>query len=73
MGKALGDYSEAERWAWARRVGRPVQALIVVGNDRSMGFFQRQGFEQVGTEEPTPERPLRFNVMELGLAALNGA
>jgi GNAT superfamily N-acetyltransferase len=71
-GQGIGRLLEAERRTWARRVGRPVRALIVVGNDRSMNFFQRQGFAQVDIQEPKPEQPLHFNVMELGLAALNG-
>ena len=71
-GIGIGRQLEADRRAWAQGIGRPVRGLIVVGNNRSMNFFQRQGFEQVATQAATPEQPLRFNVMELGLAALNG-
>jgi len=69
--RGIGRQLEADRRAWAQEIGRPVRGLIVVGNDRSMDFFQRQGFGQVATQAATLEQPLRFNVMELGLAALN--
>jgi len=71
-GHGIGRLLEAERRTWALRVGRPIRARIVVGNNRSMDFFQRQGFVQVDIQESTPKQLLRFNVMELGLAALNG-
>jgi RimJ/RimL family protein N-acetyltransferase len=71
-GHGVGRSLEFERRAWAQRIGRPVRALIVVGNNRSMDFFERQGFKQVGIREATPKQPLRFNIMELRLAALNG-
>jgi hypothetical protein len=81
-GQGIGRALEFERRAWARPIGRPVIARIVDGNVASMRFFgphhletgsTEPGFVQVGTEEPTPpERPFRFNVMELGLHALNG-
>jgi GNAT superfamily N-acetyltransferase len=69
-GRGAGRALEFERQAWARRIGRPVRVLVVMGNDRSMDFCQRQGFQLVDIQEPTPEEPLRFNVLELGLTAL---
>lgn len=69
-GRGVARELEAKRRQWAQSIGRPVRALIVEGNDRSLNFFEKQGFTRIDRIEPTDGRPLTFNVVELGHAAL---
>lgn len=62
-GIGVGQDLESQRYSWASIVGRPIRASVVPANTRSMEFFAKQGFVQVGFREPTNEQPLPFNIM----------
>lgn len=63
----VGTALETKRQAWAQGMNRPVRVLVVRGNNRSMDFFRKQGFQPVDTQGPTQELPLDFDVLELHL------
>jgi GNAT superfamily N-acetyltransferase len=62
-GKGVGQTLETQRYGWAKEIGRPIRALIVPTNTRSMEFFTKRGFAQLGFQEPTKAQPLPFNIM----------
>jgi GNAT superfamily N-acetyltransferase len=72
-GYGIGTALEYLRLKWAKLVDLPIRALVDPENGEMRHILEDDGFRQVGTDGPSADLPLCFDVLELSQDGVTSA